>query len=573
MLKGIPASPGIAFGKVFLKETINTENLIKESENPDKELKILKEALSESISELLKLKEKTLKSMGSQHSEIFEAHKMILEDTEYTGAIENKIKDKKYTAAYAVITATEEIRKIFAEIPDEYLRERAADVKDVGERVLKNILGIKTELSELEEKVIVVADELTPSDTADMDKEKILGFITAKGGRTSHTAIIARTLGIPAVVGAKEFYEKVRKNDSVVLNGETGEIFINPNEEILETFKKEKERISRINKILDNYSKKETVTKDGKKPKLYANIASSKDAGDAFAKGAEGVGLFRTEFIYMNRKVEPSEEEQFVIYRNVLEEMKGKPVIIRTLDIGGDKEVEYLNFEKEDNPFLGYRAIRICLDRKEMFKKQLKAILRAGVYGKAKIMFPMISSLEELREAKKITEECKKELEKEGKEFQNNTEIGIMIEIPSAAVISDMLAKECDFFSIGTNDLIQYTTAVDRMNPKISHLYNQYNPAVLRLLKTVTDNAHKNGIEVGMCGELAGDETMAYFLAGIGLDEFSMSASSVSKIRWLLSETDSEKASEDVQKIIEMDSGNIKKFLENKLSEIKKILN
>ncbi len=568
-MKATAVSPGIAIGKVFLLKKIEVESLQKYSDSMEKELSILEKALEKSAFELQELIETSGAKLGKDDAEIFQAHLMILQDDEFVQTVRDHIESEKLCAAYAVMKTADEFYIQFMNIEDEYIRERAADVKDVGMRVVKSILGTGTGLEAMPDGSVIVARELSPSDTASMDSQKVCGIITEGGGRTSHAAIIARNLGIPAIVGAAGITEQVETGSFIVFDGESGEVFIRPDEKIIQRY--EKIKISRENykKLLMQFKDKKTFTIDSHQVELYANIASQNDTSAALENGAQGVGLFRTEFLYMNRDSEPSEEEQLEVYKKVLLNMKSKPVIIRTLDIGGDKDVPYLGLEKEDNPFLGFRAIRICLEKKEMFKKQLRAILRASVFGRARIMFPMISCLEELRAAKQIVSECMQELDKKSIEYDRSIQTGIMIEVPSAAVISDILAEECDFFSIGTNDLIQYTTAVDRMNHKISELYNQYNPAVLRLIKTVIENGHKKGIDVGMCGEAAGDEVMAYLLLGLGLDEFSMSPPCILNIRRLFSLVGMNEARNDAQKVLEMkDAQEIKKFLEERNKKI-----
>lgn len=568
-MKATAVSPGIAIGKVFLLKKIEVESLQKYSDSMEKELSILETALEKSAFELQELIETSEAKLGKDDAEIFQAHLMILQDDEFVQTVRDHIESEKLCAAYAVMKTADEFYIQFMNIEDEYIRERAADVKDVGMRVVKSILGTGTGLEAMPDGSVIVARELSPSDTASMDSQKVCGIITEGGGRTSHAAIIARNLGIPAIVGAAGITEQVETGSFIVFDGESGEVFIRPDEKIIQRY--EKIKISRENykKLLMQFKDKKTFTIDSHQVELYANIASQNDTSAALENGAQGVGLFRTEFLYMNRDSEPSEEEQLEVYKKVLLNMKSKPVIIRTLDIGGDKDVPYLGLEKEDNPFLGFRAIRICLEKKEMFKKQLRAILRASVFGRARIMFPMISCLEELRAAKQIVSECMQELDKKYIEYDRSIQTGIMIEVPSAAVISDILAEECDFFSIGTNDLIQYTTAVDRMNHKISELYNQYNPAVLRLIKTVIENGHKKGIDVGMCGEAAGDEVMAYLLLGLGLDEFSMSPPCILNIRRLFSLVGMNEARNDAQKVLEMkDAQEIKKFLEERNKKI-----
>lgn len=415
------------------------------------------------------------------------------------------------------------------------MKERATDVKDVTGRVLRHILGIKViDLSSLKDEVVLVAHDLTPSDTATMDKSKVLGFLTDIGGRTSHTAIMSRTLEIAAIVGLSDATKTIKDNDMVIFDGDTGEVFVNPEQSLIDEYTEKKRLFEEEKKELELLKGKKSVTTDGKHVELAGNIGTPNDIEGLIKNDAEGVGLYRTEFLYMNSDKFPEEDTQYEAYKAVLEGMEGKPVVIRTLDIGGDKKLSYFEMEKEMNPFLGYRAIRLCLDKTEIFKTQLRALYRASVHGKLRIMFPMISSLEELLKAKEICNEVKKELSNEGIEYSKDVEIGMMIEVPSAAVISDILAKHVDFFSIGTNDLIQYTCAVDRMNQKISYLYNQFNPAVLRLINLVIKNAHAEGKWVGMCGESAGDQKMIPILLGFGLDEFSMSPISILRARKLV---------------------------------------
>ncbi|AOT72526.1 phosphoenolpyruvate--protein phosphotransferase [Geosporobacter ferrireducens] len=535
MIIGTGASPGIALGKVLI---IKNEPLRIEKKEitcvEDAKQKFL-EALEISKVEISKLRDKVSKELGEEKAAIFDAHNMILEDPELIGNVIKKIDQEKLNAEYALKQVAEEYITIFEAMDNEYMRERAADIRDVSDRILRNITGQKiTDLSMLEEDVILIAHDLTPSDTATMNKEKVLGFLTNIGGRTSHTAIMARTLEIPAVVGLKDVTEKLAANDFVIFNGEAGEIIINPSEKEIQHYKELKAAYEKERAALEAVKGKESVTIDGRKVELAGNIGTPQDIGGLQRNDAEGVGLFRTEFIYMNRDTLPSEEEQFCAYKEVLEALNPKPAVIRTLDIGGDKKLSYLEIGEEMNPFLGYRAIRLCLHEQEIFKTQLRALLRASVYGNLKIMFPMISSLEELLEAKKIFNKVKEELNQESIGYADNIEIGMMIEIPSAAIMSDIFAKHVDFFSIGTNDLIQYTCAVDRMNEKIHHLYQPFNPGVLRLIKMVIDNGHKEGIWVGMCGEMAGDKKIIPILLGMGLDEFSMSPTSILPARALI---------------------------------------
>ena len=551
MYKGTGASPGIALGKALVIEHSELVIEKKTIENIDKEIQKLESAVKVSKEELTKVKEKALAELGEHEAEIFEAHLLVLEDPELIGSAISKIRDEKVNADYALNEIKEIFVAMFESMDNEYMRERAADIKDVTNRVLRHILGIKVvDLAGLDEEVVLIAHDLTPSDTATMNKNMVLGFLTDIGGRTSHTAIMARTLEIAAVVGLNDITKKVKDGDYIVFNGDTGEVIVNPYEETKAKYASLKEEFEEYRKSLELLKGQASITTDGRHVELAGNIGSPNDVEGLIKNDAEGVGLYRTEFLYMDKEDSfPTEEEQYEAYKAVLEGMNNKPIVIRTLDIGGDKELPYFEMEAEMNPFLGYRAIRLCLDRKDIFKTQLRALYRASVHGKLRIMFPMISSLEELLDAKEVIKEVLKELDAENIAYSNDVEVGMMIEIPSAAVISDVLAKHVDFFSIGTNDLIQYTCAVDRMNQKISHLYNQFNPAVLRLIKMVIDNAHKEGKWVGMCGESAGDQRMIPILLGFGLDEFSMSPISILPARKLitsLSYADMQKFADEV---------------------------
>ena len=551
MYKGTGASPGIALGKALVIEHSELVIEKKTIENIDKEIQKLESAVKVSKEELTKVKEKALAELGEHEAEIFEAHLLVLEDPELIGSAISKIRDEKVNADYALNEIKEIFVAMFESMDNEYMRERAADIKDVTNRVLRHILGIKVvDLAELDEEVVLIAHDVTPSDTATMNKNMVLGFLTDIGGRTSHTAIMARTLEIAAVVGLNDITKKVKDGDYIVFNGDTGEVIVNPDEETKAKYASLKEEFEEYRKSLELLKGQASITTDGRHVELAGNIGSPNDVEGLIKNDAEGVGLYRTEFLYMDKEDSfPTEEEQYEAYKAVLEGMNNKPIVIRTLDIGGDKELPYFEMEAEMNPFLGYRAIRLCLDRKDIFKTQLRALYRASVHGKLRIMFPMISSLEELLDAKEVIKEVLKELDAENIAYSNDVEVGMMIEIPSAAVISDVLAKHVDFFSIGTNDLIQYTCAVDRMNQKISHLYNQFNPAVLRLIKMVIDNAHKEGKWVGMCGESAGDQRMIPILLGFGLDEFSMSPISILPARKLitsLSYADMQKFADEV---------------------------
>ncbi|KGJ50414.1 phosphoenolpyruvate-protein phosphotransferase [Clostridium sp. NCR] len=529
MYKGTGASPGVALGKALVIEHSELNIEKKNIENVETEVEKLQAAVEESKKELEQVKERAKVELGEHEAEIFEAHLLVLQDPELIDQTIAKIRDEKVNADFALNEVKEMFVSIFESMDNEYMRERAADIKDVTNRVLRHILGIKVvDLSALSEEVILIAHDLTPSDTATMNKKMVLGFLTNIGGRTSHTAIMARTLEIAAVVGLSDVTENVKDGDFIVFNGETGQVIVNPDEKVINEYRDLKAKFDEEKEALKQLIGKTSITLDGRHVELAGNIGSPNDLEGLIKNDAEGVGLYRTEFLYMDKEDDfPSEEEQYEAYKAVLEGMNGKPIVIRTLDIGGDKELKYFKMDEEMNPFLGYRAIRLCLDRTDIFKTQLRALYRASVHGKLRIMFPMISSLEELLKSKEIIKEVLAEMDAEGMEYSKDVEVGMMIEIPSAAVISDILAKHVDFFSIGTNDLIQYTCAVDRMNQKISYLYNQFNPAVLRLIKMVIDNAHKEGKWVGMCGEAAGDQRMIPILLGMGLDEFSMSPISI----------------------------------------------
>ena len=528
-------SPGIGIGKAVVidKASINiTKNYIKDAGN---ELDRLMNAIEAAKEQLNELYVSTIDELGEKEAQIFKSHEMMLEDDTFISDVENRIKQEGVNAEYALNETSNVYIKMFQSIEDEYLRERAEDIKDVMNRVIRILMGISSvDFSNLKENSIIVAKDLTPSDTAQIDRTKVAAMITEIGGKTSHAAIIARIMGIPTVVGLNNITDKIKNGDTVICDGKTGKVLVNPNAKQLFYFTKKKNIEDEIRNELKNQIGLPSVTKDGFKVSLTANIGVPNDVDMALENDAEGIGLFRSEFIFMNREHQPTEDEQFEQYKEVLVKMGDKPVIIRTLDIGGDKNVPYIDIPKEMNPFLGYRAIRLCLGNVEVFRTQLRAILRASVYGNVKIMIPMISTMKELKDSKKILQQAKDELTKEGIKFKKDIEIGIMIEIPSAAIISDLLAREVDFFSIGTNDLIQYTMAVDRMNSKLSYLYSQYHPALLRLIKGIIDNAHEAGIWVGMCGEAAGDPKLIPVFVGMGLDEFSMNSPSILRARYIV---------------------------------------
>ena len=531
-LKGIGASKGVAIGKAFIvKEQLAVINK-KLIQNVDAEIKRLENAQKEAIIQLRRLQEHTLDFVGEEESLIFEVHQMILQDEDFIGRIKEIIRTESVNAEYVVQCTSDEYSKIFDEMEDPYMKERAADIRDISKRLIDILIGIKGQsLFQLDRPAIIVAKDLWPSDTVQMDKKNVVGFITEEGAKTSHTAILARTMQIPAVVGVRDIFASIKKGEEIIIDGAEGNIFINPDENIrnhwLENQKEYKDALEKLNRLKGTKS----ITKDGIEVKVNANIGMPEDVEMALENDAEGIGLFRSEFLYMNSDKIPSEEVQFKAYKKVLEKMQDKPVIIRTLDIGGDKEIKYIKIPKEENPFLGYRAIRISLDQVDLFKTQLRALLRASIYGNLGIMFPMISTLEELRRAKIILAEVKKDLTNEKIPFSSQVEVGIMIETPAAALISDELAKEADFFSIGTNDLTQYTIAVDRMNAQVAYLYDTHHPAVLKLIELVIKNGHKENIWVGICGEAAADLTLTEKFVAMGIDELSVSASSILEIR------------------------------------------
>ena len=546
VMKGLGVSPGIGIGKAFIidKGPINvTKNYVNDAE---KELDRLKAALEMAKEQLNELYISTIDELGEKEAQIFKSHEMMLEDDTFISDVEDRINREGVNAEFALNETSNVYIKMFQSIEDEYLRERSEDIKDVMDRVIRILMGVSsTDFSNIEENSIIVAKDLTPSDTAQLDRTKVAAMITEVGGKTSHAAIIARIMGIPTIVGLNNITDKIKDGDTVICDGKTGKVLINPNAKQLFYYNKKKNIEDDIKNELRNQVGLPSITKDGFKVSLSANIGVPNDVDMALENDAEGIGLFRSEFIFMNRDRQPTEDEQFEQYKEVLVKMGDKPVIIRTMDIGGDKNVPYIDIPKEMNPFLGYRAIRFCLGNVEVFRTQLRAILRASVYGNVKIMIPMISTMKELKDSKKILQQAKDELKSEGIKFKNDIEIGIMIEIPSAAIISDLLAKEVDFFSIGTNDLIQYTMAVDRMNSKLSYLYSQYHPALLRLIKGIIDNAHNAGIWVGMCGEAAGDPKLIPVFVGMGLDEFSMNSPSILRSRYIVRNLNKE----DMQKI------------------------
>ncbi|EOV8087268.1 phosphoenolpyruvate-protein phosphotransferase PtsI [Providencia rettgeri] len=537
MISGILVSPGFAFGQaLILKEdpiVVSTKKIA--DDQVDKEIARFIEGRNKSAEQLNLIKEKAEKNLGAEKAEIFEGHIMLLEDEELEQEIVTLIKGDKKTADAAAYSVIEDQAQALESLDDEYLKERAADVRDIGKRLLKNILNIPiVDLSAISEEVILVAADLTPSETAQLNLDKVLGFISDLGGRTSHTSIMARSLELPAIVGTSDATSKIKNGDFIVLDGVNNTIHLNPSEAEIDKLKAFRDEYLQEKEELAKLKDLPAITLDGHQVEVCANIGTVRDVAGAERNGAEGVGLYRTEFLFMDRDSLPTEEEQFQAYKAVAEAMGSQAVIVRTMDIGGDKDLPYMNLPKEENPFLGWRAIRICLDRKEILHSQLRAILRASKFGKLRIMFPMVISVEEVRELKSELEILKAQLREEGKAFDESIEVGVMVETPAAAVIARHLAKEVDFFSIGTNDLTQYTLAVDRGNELISHLYNPMSPAVLNLIKQVIDASHAEGKWTGMCGELAGDERATLLLLGMGLDEFSMSAISIPRIKKLI---------------------------------------
>ena len=536
-LQGIAASDGIAIAKVYTLTEPDLSFTKVSVEDTDKEISRLEEALAVSTKEIELIKETALKNLGEEEAQVFEAHLMVLSDPELVGQVKDAITSQKVNAEHALKEVSDMFISIFAGMEDNpYMQERAADIRDVSKRILANLLGVKIPSpATIKDEVVVVAGDLTPSDTAQLNRQYVKAFVTDIGGRTSHSAIMARSLEIPAIVGTKEITSLAKDGDLIIIDGLSGDVFLNPSEEVVTEYRAKAEAFAAQQAEWEKLKDADTFTKDGHQVELAANIGTPKDLEGVIHNGAEGVGLYRTEFLYMDSHDMPTEEDQFEAYKAVLEGMNGKPVVVRTMDIGGDKELPYLPLPHEMNPFLGYRAIRISLNEPEMFRTQLRALLRASVYGKLRIMFPMIATLNDFRGAKALLLEEKAKLVAEGVEVSDDIQVGIMIEIPAAAVLAHQFAKEVDFFSIGTNDLIQYTMAADRMNERVSYLYQPYNPSILTLIKHVIDSAHKEGKWAGMCGEMAGDQTAVPLLVGLGLDEFSMSASSVLKTRSLIS--------------------------------------
>ena len=561
MLVGKGISEGIGLGKAIILK----ENGLKIEKQKIENISAEKQQIYDAVKEVESEIEKLIKNIDGTEKEIMQAYLMILQDPSLIQETIKIIEQEKCNSAYAVENGLNQIIKTFEEMDDPYMAARNRDIEDMKKRILAKLLKIEEiDLSKLPENTILVAKELSTSDSAKMNLKNISGIITEIGGVNSHMAIIARTNEIPAIVGIRHIFENIKENDFIALNGATGEIFLNPTQEKIEELTKNQENIKQEKQELEKYKNKKAITKDGHQVELLANIGGPQDIQIVIDNTAEGVGLLRSEFLYMDAKDFPSEEEQFEAYKKIAESLENKRLVIRTLDIGGDKDLKYMKLPKEENPFLGYRAIRIYLDNVDLFKVQLRAILRASSYGNVAIMLPMISSIEELRKSKEIIEEVKQELKTKNIKFNENIEVGIMVEIPSSAVMADKFAKECDFFSIGTNDLIQYTIAVERGNEKLVNLYSHFNPAVIHLIKSAIDGAHKNGILCGMCGEAAGDVKFIPLLVGLGLDEFSMNANKILKARKLIIDLNFEECKELANKVLKLESTEeVKRILDN----------
>lgn len=552
MLKGIAASDGIAAAKAYMLVQPDLSFSETSIDDPEAEIKRLDDAVEASKSELELIKQKATENLGEEEAQVFEAHLTILADPELLGQIKDKIKNDKVNAEAALKSVTDMFIEMFEAMTDNaYMQERAGDIRDVTKRIMSHLLGVTLPNPALiQEEVVIVAHDLTPSDTAQLDRNYVKGFITDIGGRTSHSAIMSRTLEIPAVVGSGSATTDIQEGEMVIIDGINGDALVDPTDAELADYKQKAAEFAAQKEEWARLKDAKSVSADGKEVLLGANIGTPDDVLGANDNGAEAVGLFRSEFLYMNSNELPTEDEQYEAYKAALEGMSGKQVVVRTMDIGGDKELPYLPLPEEQNPFLGYRAIRICLDRQDIFRTQLRALLRASKYGRLAIMFPMIATVQEFKDAKAIFEEEKANLVASGVEVSDDIQVGMMMEIPAAAMIADKLAKYADFFSIGTNDLIQYSMAADRGNERVSYLYQPYNPSILRLIKNIIDASHKEGKWTGMCGEMAGDQIAVPLLLGLGLDEFSMSATSILKTRSLIKKLDSKEMKELAEKAV-----------------------
>ncbi len=573
-IKGIAASPGVAIGKAFLldnEDMVVSKRIIKESMIP-KEITRFEDALTKTRAEILGIRDRISKEIGKEHGDIFNAHLLVIEDRPLIEEVIGRIKKEKLTSDYVFSQVLKKYIQAFLNIDDEYLRDRVSDINDVGRRILRHLMGDqRASLSDLKEKVIVIAYDLSPSDTAVMHRRNVIGFATDIGGRTSHTAIMAKSLEIPAVVGIEFATRQIKNGDMLIVDGSHGLVIINPTASELQKYKQELIRYQAFGKGLKKLKDLPCITTDGHGIELSANIEMPEETLSVISHGADGIGLYRTEFLYMNRMDLPSEEEQYHAYKKVVKEIAPKPVIIRTFDLGGDKFLSHLEMPREMNPFLGWRAIRFCLARPEIFKVQLKAILRASAHGKLRMMYPMISGLGELKEANQLLEEVKQDLRSKKISFDENMEVGAMIEIPSAAITCDILAPEVNFFSIGTNDLIQYALAVDRINEKIAYLYEPAHPAVLRLIKNVIDIGHSKHIWVGICGEMSGDPVLTPILIGLGIDEISTSPLMLPEIKKIIRSMSFEESIKIAQHAISLPTGlEVVKYLKLKNEELVK---
>ena len=572
VLRGIPASPGIKIGQAYLlgqEDYVILKRSVSEKQIPF-EVSRFEDALINTRREILDLQNKVAEGMGTEHAEIFDAHLLVIEDRMLIEEVITRVKKEKLAIDYAFYQVLKRYADVFSKVEDEYLKERISDINDVGRRVLRHLLGKKGKgLEGISSSVIVVAHDLSPSDTATMHHKNVAGFITDIGGKTSHTAIMAKSIEIPAVVGLEIATSQIKDGNTVIIDGNSGLVIVNPRHETLNKYQRKKEKIKDLSKVYPTLKDLPAVTLDGREVKLAANIELPEEIPLVQEHGVHSIGLYRTEFFYMNRRDLPSEEEQFKAYKYVAEAMKPHSVIIRTLDLGGDKFLSQLQIPHDMTPFLGWRAIRFCLARPDIFKAQLRAILRASMYGNLKIMYPMISGVEELKQANKLLEDSKKELRAKKLTYKDDIKVGVMIEVPSAALTCDILSKEAAFFSIGTNDLIQYSLAVDRTNEKVAYLYEPLHPAVLRLIKNIINAGHKAGIWVGMCGEMSGEPAFVLLLLGLGLDEFSMPASAVPRIKQIIRAVTTTQAEVIAQEALSLSEGKeVEKFAKEQLHKI-----
>ncbi|WP_369024829.1 phosphoenolpyruvate--protein phosphotransferase [Mycoplasma capricolum] len=568
-IKGIAASEGISLARALVIKETKLDIQKQLISDVDQEIIKLEQAIEKSIADLKKIQQITLKKLGEEKAAIFDAHQDIANDPAIKEEVVELIKKEKVNAEYALFTVSNNYFEMFSQLEDPYFKERSADIKDVSLRIISHILGLEIhDLSTIDKEVIIISDDLTPSQTAQLDKNFVKGFLTNVGGRTSHAAIMARSLEIPAILGLKNITELVKTDDLIALDGSSGIVELDLNDDDIKNYQTKVQQYIELKEQLKKFKDEPSLTKDKIKKLIEANIGSTNDVQSVLDSGAEGIGLFRTEFLYMDNDHFPTEEEQFEAYKKVISQINHL-VVFRTLDIGGDKKLSYFKFDEEMNPFLGYRAIRFTLDRKDIFKDQIRALLRASAFGKLGIMFPMIATIDEFKQAKTFVEECKIELDKEGIKYDNQVQIGMMVEIPSAAILADQFAKYADFFSIGTNDLIQYSFASDRMNQNVSYLYQPLNPSLLRLIQLTISGAHKHNKWVGMCGEMAGDSKALPILLGLDLDAFSMSATSVLKARSLMSKIEFSKAKILANKVLECETNEqVNKLVEDFLNNL-----